>query len=125
MIIDVYLIVFNCVFSRAVTLNRCFIYDIMSSHHRTYYLFFEKKAPGRPGGFTEDAAFAKQTILKNVKKQIKEFKDDELDVDDRVRVLMDQISNNIRSLVKDGKTKQVVIVWSPFIFQNSKEDSSA
>ncbi len=57
MIVDVYLIVFNCVFSRAVTLNRCFNDDIMSSHHRTYYYFFEKKAPGRPGGFTEDAAF--------------------------------------------------------------------
>ena len=56
MIVDVYLIVFNCVFSRAVTLNRCFNDDIMSSHHRTCYYFFEKKAPGRPGGFTEDAA---------------------------------------------------------------------
>ena len=59
MIVDVYLIVFNCVFSRAVTLNRCFNDDIMSSHHRTYYYFFEKKAPGRPGGFTEDAALNK------------------------------------------------------------------
>ena len=48
MIVDVYLIVFNCVFSRAVTLNRCFNDDIMSSHHRTYYYFFGKKAPGRP-----------------------------------------------------------------------------
>ena len=64
---------------------------------------------------------AKQTILKNVKKQIKEFKDDELDVGDKVRVRMDQISNNIRSLVKDGKTKQVVIVWSPVIFKILKK----
>jgi hypothetical protein len=64
---------------------------------------------------------AKQTILKNVKKQIKEFKDDELDVGDKVRVRMDQISNNIRSLVKDGKTKQVVVVWSPVIFKILKK----
>ena len=64
---------------------------------------------------------AKQTILKNVKKQIKEFKDDELDVGDRVRVRMDQISNNIRSLVKTGKSKQVVVAWSPIIFKILKK----
>jgi hypothetical protein len=64
---------------------------------------------------------AKQTILKNVKKQRKEFKDDELDVGGKVRVRMDQISNNIRSLVKDGKTKQVVVVWSPVIFKILKK----
>ena len=49
MIVDVNLIVFNCRFSRAVTLNRCFIDDIMSSHQRTYYfIFFEKMRRAAP-----------------------------------------------------------------------------
>ena len=55
MIVDVDLIVFNCIFSRAVNLNRCFI-DKIILHHGTYiFYFFEKKTPGCPGGFTEDA----------------------------------------------------------------------
>jgi hypothetical protein len=41
--------------------------------------------------------YAKRTILKNVRKQIDAFKEDELNVGDRVRIRMDQVSNNIRS----------------------------
>jgi len=61
MIVDVDLIVFNCVFSRAVTLNLCYIKDIISHIIVHIILFFEKKAPGRPGGFTQDAASAAGT----------------------------------------------------------------
>ena len=57
MIVDVDLVVFNCVFSRALDLNLCYIKDIISHIIVHIILFFEKKAPGRPGGFTQDAAF--------------------------------------------------------------------
>ena len=61
MIVDVDLIVFNCIFSRAVNLNRCFI-DKIILHHGTYiFYFFEKKTPGCPGGFTEDAPSAQNS----------------------------------------------------------------
>lgn len=56
MIVDVDLVVFNCVFSRALDLNLCYIKDIISHIIVHIILFFEKKAPGRPGGFTQDAA---------------------------------------------------------------------
>ena len=57
MIVDVDLVVFNCVFSRALDLNLCYIKDMISHIIVHIILFFEKKAPGRPGGFTQDAAF--------------------------------------------------------------------
>jgi hypothetical protein len=55
MIVDVDLIVFNRVFSRAVDLNLCYIKDIISHIIVHNILFFEKKAPGRrpAGGFTQ------------------------------------------------------------------------
>jgi len=56
MIVDVDLVVFNCVFSRALDLNLYYIKDIISHIIVHIILFFEKKAPGRPGGFTQDAA---------------------------------------------------------------------
>ena len=65
--------------------------------------------------------FAKQTILKHVKKQINEYKDDELEVGDRVRIRMDAISNNIKSLVKQGHTKSIVVVYSPVVFKILKK----
>jgi hypothetical protein len=64
---------------------------------------------------------AKQRILKNVRKQILKFKNTELEVGDRVRVRMDQVSNNIRALVKSGDTKKIVVVWSPIIFKVLKK----
>ena len=65
--------------------------------------------------------YAKRTILKNVRKQIDAFKDDELNVGDRVRIRMDQVSNNIRSLVKANEKKKIVVTWSPKIFQVLKK----
>ena len=62
MIVDVDLIVFNCIFSRAVDLNLCYIKDFISHiivHIIIIIIIFEKKAPGRPGGFTQDAASAR------------------------------------------------------------------
>ena len=58
MIVDVDLVVFNCVFSRALDLNLCYIKDIISHIIVHIILFFEKKAPGRPGGFTPSVAVA-------------------------------------------------------------------
>ena len=45
----------------------------------------------RTGDQKEDQIIANQTILRNVKKQIEEFKDDELKVGDQVRVRMDAL----------------------------------
>ena len=47
MIVDVDLVVFNCVFSRALDLNLCYIKDIISH----IILFFEKKSAGPPRRF--------------------------------------------------------------------------
>ena len=64
---------------------------------------------------------ARQSILKNVKKQMNDFKESELNVGDKVRVRMDQVSNNIRKLIKEYKTKQIVVAWSPIIFKILKK----
>ena len=48
---------------------------------------------------------------------IEEFKNDELEVGDRVRVRMDALSNSIKALVKSGHTKQIVVAFSPVVFQ--------
>jgi hypothetical protein len=64
---------------------------------------------------------ARQVIQKNIKKQLNQFKDSELDVGDKVRVRLDQVSNNIRSLIKEHKTKTVVVAWSPVVFQILKK----
>ena len=59
---------------------------------------------------------AKNVILKHVKEQIEEFKDNELDVGTRVRIRMDEISKNIKKMVKDGKKKKIIITYTPLIF---------
>ena len=64
---------------------------------------------------------AKQNILRGVKKQIEEFKDDELDVGDKVRVRMDALSNGIKALVKKQLTKQIVVAYSPVVFKVLKK----
>lgn len=69
------------------------------------------------GDLKTQQIIANQTILKNVKKQIEEFKNDELAVGDRVRVRMDALSNSIKALVKSGHTKQIVVAFSPVVFQ--------
>ena len=53
--------------------------------------------------------------------QIEEFKDDELEVGDQVRVRMDALSNGIKALVKAGKTKQIVVNFSPLVFKILKK----
>jgi transposase InsO family protein len=59
---------------------------------------------------------AKNVILKNVKKQIEEFKDNELEVGDNVRIRMDEISKNIKKMVKEGNKKKIIITYTPLIF---------
>ena len=59
---------------------------------------------------------ASRTILKNVKRKIKEFKDNEFEVGDSVRLRMDEIFKNVKSLVKKGDTKQLIITYAPSIF---------
>ena len=75
----------------------------------------------RTGNQKEEQILAKQTILRGVKKRIEEFKDDELEVGDRVRVRMDGLSNGIKALVKKQLTKQIVIAYSPVVFKVLKK----
>jgi len=75
----------------------------------------------RTGTQKEEQILAKQTILRGVKKRIEEFKDDELDVGDKVRVRMDALSNGIKSLVKSGQSKQIVVAYSPVVFRILKK----
>eukprot|EP01041_Mallomonas_annulata_P012316 gene12316-25904_t len=75
----------------------------------------------RTGNQREEQILAKQTILRNVNKQIEEFKDDELDVGDKVRIRMDALSNGIKALVKKQLTKQIVIAYSPVVFKVLKK----
>ena len=65
--------------------------------------------------------FAAQTVLKNVRKQIAEYKHDELEVGDKVRIRMDALSNSIKSLVKKGQIKDIVVVYSPMVFKILKK----
>jgi len=63
-----------------------------------------------------DQLMAKQVILKNIKKHIHEFKNEELEVGDKIRIRMDALSQNIRKMVKNGQTKDITVVYSPFVF---------
>ena len=64
---------------------------------------------------------ASNTVLKNVKKQIAEYKDEELNIGDKVRIRMDALSNSIKRLVKAGNTKQIVVNYSPLVFKILKK----
>lgn len=64
---------------------------------------------------------ASRTILKNVKKKIQEFKDEEFEQGDYVRLRMDEIFKNIKNLVKQGDKKQIIITYSPSIFRIFKK----
>ena len=55
-------------------------------------------------------------IKKNVKQQIKKFKDTEFNVGDTVRLRMDEIFKNIKAKVKAGETKNIIVTYSPSIF---------
>ena len=64
---------------------------------------------------------ARNNVLKKVKTDIKRFKDTELEVGDLVRVKMTTISNNLRRLEKEGQSKQMVIRYTPLIFEITKK----
>jgi hypothetical protein len=64
---------------------------------------------------------AKANHLRHVKKQIKKFKDeDTFEVGDYVRVRMATLFSNIRKVIKSGNSKQIVVEYSPLIFQIAK-----
>ena len=63
-----------------------------------------------------------QSIIgQGIEKRIEEFKDDELDVGDKVRVRMDALSNGIKALVKSGDTKQIIVAYTPVVFRILKK----
>ena len=62
MIVDVYLRIFNCVFSRAVDLNRCYIKDIIYNTSFILFYFLKKKSAG---GFTQDVLGTGEIICYN------------------------------------------------------------
>ena len=64
---------------------------------------------------------ASNTVLKNVKKQIAEYKSEEFQVGDKVRIRMDALSNSIKSLVKKGVSKKIVVAYSPLVFKILKK----
>jgi hypothetical protein len=64
---------------------------------------------------------ARNTVLKRVRKQIAEYKHDELEVGDKVRIRMDALSNSIKSLVKKGDIKKIVVAYSPLVFRILKK----
>ena len=64
---------------------------------------------------------ARNTVLKRVRKQIAEYKHDELEVGDKVRIRMDALSNSIKSLVKKGDIKKIVVAYSPLVFKILKK----
>lgn len=60
---------------------------------------------------------AQKNIKKQVQKEIKKFKNkDDYDVDDDVRIKMSSIFSNVRKLIKQKNTKQLIINYSPDIF---------
>ena len=55
------------------------------------------------------------------KKDIEKFKhQDDFNLDDQVRVKMSSIFSNIRKLIKDKHTKQIVVTYTPEVFTVSK-----
>ena len=61
MIVDVDLIVFNCIFSRAVDLNRCFIDKIIFTSSYTFFYFFFEKNAGPPRRFHRGRRLTKKS----------------------------------------------------------------
>lgn len=64
---------------------------------------------------------AHMEIKKNVKKKIAEFKDQEFNVGDSVRLRLDEIFKNIKDKVKKQDTKDLIIAYSPSIFTIDKK----
>jgi transposase InsO family protein len=64
---------------------------------------------------------AKKSLMKKAIEKIKKFKEeDNFKVDDLVRVKMSSIFANVRKLVKDKKTKQIVVTYTPDVFYVKK-----
>lgn len=60
-------------------------------------------------------------IKKNARRRMAEFKDTEYNEGDYVRLRMDEIFKNVKALVKAGKTKNLIITYSPSIFRIFKK----
>lgn len=72
-----------------------------------------------PEVFTENnpKLKAKLSLIKRALKKIEKFKEeDNYVVGEYVRVKMSSIFTNVRRLVKDGNTKQIVVTYTPEIF---------
>jgi transposase InsO family protein len=66
-------------------------------------------------------AVAKAHVLHRVMKQIEKFQhEDNYQVGDMVRLKMSSIFSNVRKLVKDKNTKQIVVAYSPKIYRVSR-----
>ena len=64
---------------------------------------------------------AKLSLIKKAMAKIKKFKEeDNLEVDELVRVKMSSIFANVRKLVKENKTKQIVVTYTPDVFYIKK-----
>lgn len=60
---------------------------------------------------------AKKSLMKKAIETIKKFKEeDNFKVGDLVRIKMSSIFANVRKLVKDKKTKQIVVTYTPDVF---------
>lgn len=60
---------------------------------------------------------ARRAILQKIKRQIARFQEeDDFEVGEPVRVKMSSIFANVRRLVKEGNTKQIVITYTPELF---------
>lgn len=74
--------------------------------------FFNRDNPKR---------IARYSLLKKAIKKIKKFKEeDNFKVDELVRVKMSSIFTNVRRLVKEGNTKQIVVNYTPEVFVVAK-----
>ena len=63
-------------------------------------------------------AIAKQHALTRAMKQIQRFEhEDNYQVGKYVRLKMSSIFNNVRKLIKDNMTKQIVVTYSPVVYQ--------
>jgi hypothetical protein len=63
-------------------------------------------------------AIAKQHALTRDMKQIQRFEhEDNYQVGEYVRLKMSSIFNNVRKLIKDNMTKQIVVTYSPVVYQ--------
>jgi hypothetical protein len=64
---------------------------------------------------------ARVNIAKKALKTIKKYKQiDNYEVGDQVRVKMSAIFNNIRKLLKEGNSKQIVVSYTPEVFTVNK-----